>query len=358
MIEEINLISQGYTDKEELVSVIVPVYKVEKYLSKCLESILKQTYYNLQIILVDDGSPDRCGAICDNYAKRDQRIEVIHKENGGLASVRNTGLKAARGEWIAWVDSDDWIERDMIEYLIKGALQNKADIAICGRYEVYENSRYIFGVNKIMLLTPEEALQMLLDVKNREIENFVCDKLWRKSLFDGIKFPEGKTFEDFAVTFRLLERANAIVCLPDAKYNYFQREGSIMRNISITNQINRYDAAKVRYDEMIENWPQFETMLIDRCIRLAVNLWTIYYNESKKTRFNVKEQLRDISCFLTPYIKAGFHPETLGRAGQLIVKLIPYPYGWSFAIARGIQMLYNVKRRFTYRNDIRNAEEI
>lgn len=332
-------------EQRELVSVIVPVYKVEKYLPKCVESILEQTYQNLQIILVDDGSPDCCGAMCDAYAQQDGRVEVVHKENGGLASARNAGLNVARGEWVAWVDSDDWIEKDMIQYLLEGAAQEQADIAICGRYEVYPRKKYFQGVDKITSLTSEEALHMLLDVNNRQIENFVWDKLWRRSLFSGIAFPEGKTFEDFAVTFRLIERAGSIVFLPDAKYYYLQRGGSIMKDASLTNRINRYEAAKTRYDGMIERWPQFETMLADRCIRMAVDIWSNYYRASRAERVAAKPRLREIARFVGPYVKQGFDPEVLGRAGRMMMRLLPYPYWWAFSVASLIRWLYELKKR-------------
>lgn len=327
-----------------LVSVIVPVYKVEKYLPKCVKSILEQTYQNLQIILVDDGSPDRCGSMCDAYAEKDKRVEVIHKENGGLASARNAGLKVVRGEWIAWVDSDDWVEQDMIEYLLKGALEHQAAVAVCGRYEVYPKEKYPHGAKKTTVFTPEEILYMLLDIKNRDIENYVWDKLWHASLFAGIMFPEGKTFEDFSVTFRLIERANAIVCLPEPKYFYLQRSGSIMKDGSLQNRLNRYEAAKTRYDGMIEKWPQFEEMLVDRCLRMAVDIWNNYYKAAARERKTAKGQLHEISRFLAPYIKAGTCPDSFGLAGRLTIKLIPYPYFWSFAIAEILQCLYGIKR--------------
>ena len=127
--------------EEPLISVIVPVYKVEAYLRRCLDSIVNQTDRNLEIILVDDGSPDHSGAICDAYAKRDRRIRVIHKVNGGVSSARNAGLEAASGEYIGWVDSDDWIENDMFEYLKNLAVTCQADVAQCGRY--WENGAFV-----------------------------------------------------------------------------------------------------------------------------------------------------------------------------------------------------------------------
>ena len=334
----------GKISQEALVSVIVPVYRVEQYLSTCLDSILDQTYPNLQIILVDDGSPDRCGEICEEYRRRDARVQVIHKENGGVSSARNVGLQAAEGEWIAWVDSDDWISQDMVEYLLDGALQNRADAAVCGRYEVHPKKMYAHGPETAGVLTPEQALRKLLDVNDREIENYLWDKLWRRSLFEGIRFPEGKTFEDFAVVFRLFERCERIACLPEAKYFYLQRSGDIMRDASLANHLNRYEAAKTRYDGMIGAWPQFEDMLVSRCVRMAVNVWIACGRAPRSQREQERLRLEAVSAFLGPYIQKGFRPEILGAAGQAIVRLLPYPRGWSFAAARTIYWLYRVRQ--------------
>ena len=145
--------------KEPKISVIVPVYKVEPYLRKCLDSIVNQTYRNLEIILVDDGSPDNCGAICDEYAAGDGRIRVIHQENGGVSSARNAGLSAVTGEWVGWVDSDDWIEPDMYEYLLKNALEQNADIAVCSHYEVHRETEVFCGWTGVQLLDTEAALK-------------------------------------------------------------------------------------------------------------------------------------------------------------------------------------------------------
>ena len=348
----------GKTSQEPLVSVIVPVYRVEQYLSTCLDSILDQTYPNLQILLVDDGSPDRCGEICEEYRRRDARVQVIHKENGGLASARNAGLQAAEGEWIAWVDSDDWVSRDMVEYLLDGALQNRADAAVCGRYEVHPKKMYAHGPETAGVLTSEQALRKLLDVNDREIENFMCDKLWRRSLFEGIWFPEGKTFEDFAVTFRLFERCERIACLPEAKYFYLQRSGSIMKDGSLANHLNRYEAAKTRYDGMIGTWPQFEDMLVSRCARMAVNVWIACGRASRAQRELEQQRLEAVSAFLGPYIQKGFRPEILGAAGQAIVRLLPYPRGWAFAAAKAIDWLYRVRQGFLRQGWRRAGEKL
>ena len=146
-----------------------------------MDSIINQTYRNLQIILVDDGSPDNCGAICDEYASKDSRIEVIHQENGGVSAARNAGLKLAAGDYIGWVDSDDWIEPDMYAYMLENMQKYEADIAVCSRLECFKERKRFKGWHQIVLLDMEQALERLL--QSDEMNNLLWDKLWRKDLF-------------------------------------------------------------------------------------------------------------------------------------------------------------------------------
>ncbi|MBQ1930764.1 MAG: glycosyltransferase, partial [Lachnospiraceae bacterium] len=220
------------------ISIIVPIYKVESYLRQCLDSILHQTYQNLEIILVDDGSPDGCGAICEEYAQKDSRIHVIHQANKGVSAARNTGLEAATGQWIGWVDPDDWIDADMFELLItEGEQQEKPmDIVICGGYEEYRHRQVSFGWPCRQQLDRREALQGLLE--DRYMHNALYDKLWRRELYDGIRFPVGHTYEDLAVIYRLYERADRFLCLTDRKYHYRQHPYGIMGDSSLKNRLD------------------------------------------------------------------------------------------------------------------------
>lgn len=323
------------------ISVIVPVYKVEPYLKKCLNSIVKQTYRNLEIILVDDGSPDNCGAICDAYAVKDRRITVIHQKNGGVSSARNAGLAKVSGDWIGWVDSDDWIELDMYEYLLRNALKYRADIAVCSRHEVKENRLTYRGWEEPTLLKREEALKSLLE--NDLMQNYCCDKLWRKELWQGVVFPEGKTFEDMAVLHHPFERADLVICLPEPKYNYYQRKGSIVHNLALDNRMNHYLAAKLRYDEMHEAWPQLEPLLLDQCAMSAIGIWCSCYKASKTVRRKTLPTLIQISEFCGGNAKRAQESLGLGLAGRLVLELIRYPAWWSFRLAGLISKLYEQK---------------
>ena len=338
-------------ENEPLVSVIIPVYKTQPYLPRCVNSVLNQTYRNLQIILVDDGSPDNCGKICDEFKENDSRVEVIHTENKGVAAARNTGLLAAKGEWISWVDSDDWIENDMIEYLLCNALKYRADVTVCGHNIFQEQKTYSNSVNEVTVYTTEQALHLLLDIQCHTMENYLWDKLYNRSVFDGISFFEGKNFEDFSVLYKLIERSNLIVCLPEVKYNYLQHEGSIMKDNSIKNKLDHYDAAKNRYDYLIEKWPQFKKLLVNRCIRMANRVWKSYCSASKEEHTYANDRMKEISAFLTPFINEGYCPDDYGMADRMIVKLVRYPYAWAYIEVDIINKLFQLKKGF-YKEDI------
>ena len=217
--------------EKDLISVIVPVYKVEKYLEKCIESIIKQTYTNLQIILVDDGSPDNCGKICDEYAKKDSRIEVIHKINGGLSDARNVGINRANGRYIGFVDSDDYIKEDMYEKLINLIKEYDADISICNLYDVIDGNECIRNKdNGIHEYSRIDILKEILLDKN--IQSYAWNKLYKKELFDEIKYPIGKKYEDIGTTFYLFEKCNKIVVTSEPEYYYLKRADSLVNNVT------------------------------------------------------------------------------------------------------------------------------
>ena len=323
------------------ISVIVPVYKVEPYIRRCLDSIIGQTYQNLEILVVDDGSPDQCGAICDEYSRKDSRIRVIHQKNGGLASARNTGLREATGYYIGWVDSDDWIEKDMFEILVRRAEQYSADIVVCGYWEQYSKKKIKKGSDSLLLLNKEIAMELLL--QNEQIKYHVWDKLWRKELFIDIYFPEGHNFEDAAVTYKLFEKAERIVCIPDIEYNYLQREDSIMRDPSLINRLDNYLAAKSRYNGLIKHWPQFGELLKSQILLASISVWCCYLANPLQIRREYKDQVFRISSYSKKDYKNILESIDLGIAGRIVALLLPYPTWWSFAIARLIGGLYCLK---------------
>lgn len=216
--------------EEKLVSVIVAVYNIEEYLPRCVDSILAQTYENLEIVLVDDGSQDRSGSICDAYAEKDRRVKVIHKKNGGLSDARNAGMDAASGEYIGFVDGDDWIEPDMYRAMYYACEREKAQVAAC-RYKQITKSGVIDGsAGNSVSLSRDEALEIYVCGDDRYlIYNSVWSKLFVRDLVGDMRFPVGKNSEDIMFTTRAFCRMERLAYLDEAYYNYvLDREGSIM----------------------------------------------------------------------------------------------------------------------------------
>ena len=320
------------------ISVIVPVYKVEPYLRKCLDSIVGQTYENLEILLVDDGSPDNCGAICDEYAAKDPRITVIHQENAGLSAARNAALDIARGDYIGFVDSDDWIEPDMYEYLMTNALQDRADIAICGHWVEYPDRSVPMGWPRAELMDRSDGLCALLT--DQVLHNHVWDKLWKKELFDGVRFPVGRNYEDVAVAYRLFEAADRILCLPEQKHHYLIRSDSIIGLGNLQDLVDCYEAVRERSEDMSSRWPMFRDLLEERrlltlecfwhaCLWAPADQRRLYGRYMHDETVQARQELEKLS------LCRGY-----GFAGRWIMKLLPADTWWSRGAARAIEWLY------------------
>ena len=212
-----------------LISIIIPVYNVEKYLNRCIYSIVNQTYSNVEIILVNDGSKDSSPLICDEWAKKELRIKVIHKKNGGLSDARNTGLRNASGDVISFIDSDDYIYHDMYKTMIGAMIDYNADLVVCGRNVVKDNlktKKFCCGDTKIF--TPSEALEELL--LHRYVDEAAWDKLYRKELLVNLEFPLNEINEDIVIMPKIIQKANKIVHVGVALYNYCLNENSITRS--------------------------------------------------------------------------------------------------------------------------------
>ena len=216
--------------EDKKISVIVPVYNVEEFLDRSVGTIVNQTYTNLEILLIDDGAKDKSGKKCDDWAKKDARIKVIHKENGGLSDARNAGLREATGDYIAYVDSDDWIEENMYERMLGAALKNDADVIICRYAEEYRDRTIKKGTDKEILFNKEELINAYLeDNDDIVVYNSVWSKLFKRELVEGVEFPVGRNSEDIMYTTRAFCKANKAVYIDSPFYHYVQdREGSIM----------------------------------------------------------------------------------------------------------------------------------
>ena len=238
------------------ISIVVPVYKVEKYIERCINSILNQTFTNFELILVNDGSPDRCGAICNDYSKRDKRIKVIHKKNEGLSAARNAGIKVATGEYIAFVDSDDFINKNMYKVLYENAIKYDADISMCQFKYIYPNDvideSLEFYSGEVLIYNNIQALEMLY--KEKRLQFIVAwNKLYKKKLFCDISYDYGRTHEDEFIIHKLLYKSNRITFSLEEMYYYLQREGSIMKSNFSEKNLDILDALINRMNFFEEN---------------------------------------------------------------------------------------------------------
>ena len=237
-----------------MVSVIIPIYKVEEYLEKCIQSVIRQTYRNIEIILVDDGSPDRCPKICDDYAILDERIKVIHKPNGGLSSARNAGIKCATGEFICFLDSDDYVEEKYVENMMNCVVMGTDKIDM-----IVSNFDYIYSdhaVNKNIkyeekVYSKKEYIELMLTTSNNVRLILSNAKLYRRHLFDNCLYKEGIIHEDEEIIFKIIDGCSHIKIINDVLYHYVQRDGSIMSSLKLEKEeillsisIERYEYLK------------------------------------------------------------------------------------------------------------------
>lgn len=236
-----------------IISVIVPVYKVEDYIDRCVESLVAQTLRDIEIILVDDGSPDASGKMCDEWAKKDDRIKVIHKVNGGLSDARNVGIEAAKGDYVAFIDSDDWIDSDMFETLYNAAIKHDADIAECSWRCIYSDriEEETENTGAIITGTNIDALRGELQWKN--FKPIACNKIYdRRKIFGNVRYPVGKLHEDEYTTHRAFYNADKLVYIDVSKYNYDRtREESITASFKEKN-LDVIDALQDRLDFFYE----------------------------------------------------------------------------------------------------------
>jgi glycosyltransferase involved in cell wall biosynthesis len=276
---------------EKIISVIVPVYNVEQYLSKCLDSILGQTFSDFELILVNDGSSDLSGKLCEKYAETDNRIKVIHQKNGGLSKARNSGIDVASGNYLAFIDSDDWVNENMLMEMYQQAKQNNADIVIAGHYivELDGTIEICNRLNKQRLLSRLEATSLIL--ADDEINSFAWDKMYKKELFEGIRYPENRVFEDTATTYKLFNKANVFVQMDRAYYYYLRRESGICLTPEFSKVMKRkednYMAFQERYQFVVAN-SEYKHML-DICQKKFFEQGQQFLHYIVKNKLNKKD---------------------------------------------------------------------
>lgn len=279
--------------KQELVSIIVPVYGVEQYLGECIDSILAQTWQSLEVILVDDGSPDGSGAICDAYAARDSRVKVIHKSNGGAASARNVGLDAAKGEFICLIDSDDWVSPHYVEKLYLQLTQAQADISVCSFRNVYRN-----GETANPVAYPSHTVM----TQSAFLERFLSDwtsgmatnKMFRAGLLGDVRYAEGHKIDDEFFTYRAVMNAGRVVMFDEPLYLYRMRASSVMSAADRYQERmlqDKLEYLELRYNHICERYPALKAKFFRN---LAENLMQLRFQAAAYPAFlrTVKGKMR------------------------------------------------------------------
>jgi glycosyltransferase involved in cell wall biosynthesis len=276
-----------------MISVIIPVYNVEPYLRKCLDSVLNQTYRDLEILIIDDGSTDGSGKICDEY-KVDERVKVFHTENRGLSAARNLGLDNATGDWIGFVDSDDWIEPDMNEVLIKRAEETGADVVECGFFIEYPNRRAeVNRQNQIM--SGLEAVSNLLENK---LYNAAWNKLWRRDCYKDIRFPEGRVYEDIATTYRVFYCAKRVCSIDIVLYHYVHRKASLTNTRNLKNLDGYWRSHKERYEYLYNRLDQDSDRILKQyCAEASARIWSNYFDCRTKERIAAEPLIQEVNLF-------------------------------------------------------------
>ena len=278
-----------------LISVIVPIYKVEKYLHRCIDSIRNQEYKNLEILLVDDGSPDNCGLICDKYAKKDKRIKVIHKKNGGLSDARNSALDVMNGEYVTFVDSDDYVT-DMYIYNLYNALRDSdVRMAVSGFENVFEEHRNLQGetYKEILVYSAEECLMKMFYQEG--METTAWGKLYHRSLFEDIRYPLSKLYEDISVTYKLICKCEKIAFIENRDYFYFQRKDSIQYQEFTIQKLDAIYHMQEVYSFIEDKYPKLKDAVVCRYFSILSNiLFQIKVGEYEKEKEYLWSEMKKI----------------------------------------------------------------
>lgn len=275
------------------ISIIVPVYNTEKYLSKCLNSLIKQTYKDIEIIVVNDGSKDKSLEIAKKIAKQDNRIKVFNKENGGLSSARNFGIEKASGEYIGFVDSDDYIKENMFEILYNMIKEANAKIAICGWYLVEDNQIRTCNFKcKKLVLNDEQAIDMLLN--HVSFDNFACNKLFHRALFKDVIFPVGELLEDLSTIYKLIHEAKVIVVDSNPLYYYVLHSNSITSNLYKQVNPDSFKVFENRKNSLLSLYPKLSNKIKSNYFTASRNYFTISIHSSIRDKKFEKKMIKEM----------------------------------------------------------------
>lgn len=292
--------------EKDLISVIVPVYNVENYIKFCVDSLLNQTYKNIEIILVDDGSKDSSGSICDYYKKKDDRVVVFHKNNGGLSDARNYGMEKARGKYIAFIDSDDYIDLNYFEKLIENMKFTNAEIVSASKILEYPRRKIVVNASENFCVTSKEALLKMF--QKEEFDNSACDKLFKKALFDDIKFPKDKYYEDMYTIYKIVLKSKTVSHITSTYYHYRINSNSISNERFSSKQLDCVDASREAHSKMAEVDPEIADAAKSYFVLQISNCMQKIYNSSDRKKYanEYKALKNELTSLRKYYIKTKF----------------------------------------------------
>lgn len=321
-----------------MISIIIPVYNVEFFLRGCLNSVIAQTEQDLEILLIDDGSTDSSGAICDEYRQKDNRIRVFHTENRGVAAARNLGLDEASGDYVGFVDSDDWIEPNMYELMLRSINESDADICVCSYTTEHKNSSDLCRNMSDAVLSREEAIKRSVDPEF----DYTWNKLISKRLCKDVRFPLGRNFEDVAAVYRFFLNAKRTACISDALYHYRLREGSLITRHSMSDIIDFWDAY---YDRSVflSSMPEFENDMEladkfrEQLANAASRTWRWIYTVSRSERDD--DFLKNVSSYMRKNIPV-FGEKDWSLYLKVSSFFARYPNDLSYFIMYAVNQLY------------------
>lgn len=320
-----------------LISVIVPVYKVEQYLDQCIESLLNQTYSNLEILLIDDGSPDGCPAMCDGHAARDSRIKVIHKQNGGLADTRNTGIDAATGDMIAFLDSDDWLAPETYEEQVRAFQQDpELDIVCCAAGRILDGKEveqeFVYYPTGTVKPGREIAKRMLLD----EIGSQAVKGLYKRYCWDGVRFPLGRLYEDIPTTYKAFVKARKIAFIAEPFYKYRMNDESISHTPKAIKPYHIYLGFKDHYLFAAEHFPEIATRCCGNAGHYAISTYFHYCSEGSA---ELETAVADVRAFMDEHKAQILQDQQIPGSRKLALRLYYFSDGLFKLFCRVFHML-------------------
>lgn len=320
-----------------LVSIIIPIYKVEKYLNKCIDSVVNQTYKNIEVILVDDGSPDLCPQMCDAWSQKDGRIRVIHKSNGGLSDARNAGIQICTGEYICFVDSDDWVEPTMVQLLLEACLENNTLLAVCGRYDHFEGKDEC-EINKCPL--KNEIVEAQTFTAHMLISDH-CDcgpwgKLYHRSLWDTIQFPKGRIYEDIAIMYKVVLSTTYVATINKPLYNYLRRPNSIVTSKFSEKLFDYPFNTQSMLNDIEQNYPELYAFACWAHTKALIHVLDKIAKSDRITYIKYKAEIKSLQAELIGLKKIWMKSDLFGKKDRI--------YGRLFSNGFALRMIGLTKR--------------